>query len=258
MFQTVYPHECGEHTGYILIICHFLGLSPRVWGTLTQSIRVRPTIRFIPTSVGNTCSATESFLPDTVYPHECGEHYDRDGNTVAYGGLSPRVWGTRRACPSAQSLPRFIPTSVGNTNRSCLYDSQKAVYPHECGEHSSPPPARGQPCGLSPRVWGTLSNRKNWASNHRFIPTSVGNTAPPGMRLRPGTVYPHECGEHQIWRVDIMQGVGLSPRVWGTHSFGLPLWNLRRFIPTSVGNTLCRLHFPGLLSVYPHECGEHM
>ena len=50
---------------------------------------------------------------------------------------------------------------------------------------------------------------------------------------------------------------GSSPRAWGTRPRGRRARGQRRFIPTCVGNTLCRAANASLLTVHPHVRGEH-
>ncbi len=56
-------------------------------------------------------------------------------NKTLNGGSSPRVWGTLDLLLLLIDPPRFIPTGVGNTRRSCAQCSITAVHPHGCGEH---------------------------------------------------------------------------------------------------------------------------
>ena len=71
--------------------------------------------RFIPTCVGNTCSAPAALSPTSVHPHVRGEH----SGVIIDAGLPVR----------------FIPTCVGNT-------------PMRVRSHQSL-------TGSSPRAWGT-------------------------------------------------------------------------------------------------------
>ena len=71
----------------------------------------------------------------------------------------------------------------------------------------------------------------------RFIPTGVGNTL---SHLSSGcshTVHPHGCGEHSSCWERGCNGLGSSPRVWGTPQVKRANAGMIRFIPTGVGNT---------------------
>jgi len=93
------------------------------------------TIRFIPTCVGNMAMAGTLSVEDTVHPHVCGEHEERDDKRQSTRGSSPRVWGTY-----ARATARV---------------AKLLVHPHVCGEHLQPRHSRRCARGSSPRVWGT-------------------------------------------------------------------------------------------------------
>ncbi len=131
-----------------------------------------------------------------VHPHECGEHDDRVQHGGDHGGSSPRVRGTFVERNFAGFQTRFIPTSAGNIRHTPNLIIQRAVHPHECGEHSFFNDTVEASSGSSPRVRGTYLNQKATHFRSRFIPTSAGNI---GFRLHQccgNAVHPHECGEH--------------------------------------------------------------
>ena len=132
---------------------------------------------------------------------------------------------------------RFIPTGVGNTNMLILFG---------CGIF-----------GSSPRAWGTLGACAARPARSRFIPTGVGNTPPAQRRASPKAVHPHGRGEH-ITEDGIFTDVcGSSPRAWGTLHCGVLMRDVRRFIPTGVGNTRSCWAPWRRLTVHPHGRGEH-
>ena len=70
--HRVYPHVCGAASGrwYCMEICR--GLSPRVWGSLDDTLDGVEKEGSIPTCVGQprtTCQDTHAIR---VYPHVCG------------------------------------------------------------------------------------------------------------------------------------------------------------------------------------------
>ena len=254
---AVHPHGCGEHVRREGRRFGLSGSSPRVWGTLQQSLVHSWSLRFIPTGVGNTQDHGQHAQHDAVHPHGCGEHCFPTAMIDFNSGSSPRVWGTRCA-----GGVREVPASV---------------HPHGCGEH---PMSRSRPrsmFGSSPRVWGTHDSIDgNYANTRfiptvwgtrpcalrsprcgRFIPTGVGNTHRRGKPLPRLAVHPHGCGEHcGLWSGRRSRG-GSSPRVWGTRISTICAESWRRFIPTGVGNTLGEGGQLGDLAVHPHGCGEH-
>ena len=192
------------------------GSSPRVWGTLMQSIFPSMIFRFIPTGVGNIWCQGSGSRTGPVHPHGCGEHLLLDGLRDHFGGSSPRVWGTCNSSFANGGTQRFIPTGVGNIRASGRKAHRPPVHPHGCGEHAL---AGGQyPVhrGSSPRVWGTFSRFAFRHLKRRFIPTGVGNMSVSFTYSEETSVHPHGCGEHVKFAVSVPKLAGSSPRVWGT------------------------------------------
>ena len=105
--------------------------------------------------------------------------------------------------------------------------------------------------------WGTRGRIPSHRHARRFIPTSVGNTLPPSWPGASSPVHPHACGEHARLFFHSGQGHGSSPRVWGTLLTEYVTQDVRRFIPTRVGNTRFADHEVFSVAVHPHACGEH-
>ena len=154
------------------------------------------------------------------------------------------------------SIPRFIPTCVGNAELSSRHHWQKSVHPHVCGERHTDAPGATLGRGSSPRVWGTLYVLCVRFYVKRFIPTCVGNAGFTMTDPYEYPVHPHVCGERNGAKKSAMMISGSSPRVWGTlFVFARRRW-YRRFIPTCVGNATSCPGATGLISVHPHVCGE--
>ena len=207
--------------------------------------------------MGNTDAHKSGSRQASVHPHACGEHRlatTRDQHLI---GSSPRMWGTLQLPIEPFYSQRFIPTHVGNTSKIAADISVLSVHPHACGEHKTPPAKYSQEGGSSPRMWGTRVTITTISVSTRFIPTHVGNTGVCVCCPSDPTVHPHACGEHPERFRYLMQALGSSPRMWGTPTIWMSCENLRRFIPTHVGNTsICRK--PNFLqTVHPHACGEH-
>ena len=111
----VHPHACGEHALARSAVIRPPGSSPRMWGTRPCRVDRQERGRFIPTHVGNTTVRRWCPQPLSVHPHACGEHYCALLPDRLFLGSSPRMWGTLTACRWDSTIPRFIPTHVGNT-----------------------------------------------------------------------------------------------------------------------------------------------
>ncbi len=132
----VHPHACGEHGSGGSAPVTPCGSSPRMWGTRARLCRRHPLARFIPTHVGNTAFWVSSVARISVHPHACGEHLVPTRRRPLHDGSSPRMWGTPPGPWPRPHRHRFIPTHVGNTAASILFESPDTVHPHACGEHT--------------------------------------------------------------------------------------------------------------------------
>ena len=153
-----------------------VGSSPLAWGTHGHQQSTCRSGRFIPTRVGNTCSA-------------CCARFDTCGS-------SPLAWGTPHFCLYPSHPYRFIPTRVGNT--CVLWRKQNAAF------------------GSSPLAWGTPFRAIQHTAQLRFIPTRVGNTPSGVRPHATGSVHPHSRGEHLLPMADLICTSGSSPLAWGT------------------------------------------
>ena len=150
-------------------------------------------------------------------PREWGTHPRCLLAREKQGGSSPREWGTLSREMGRGFGRRFIPTRVGNTQRTRPTGCAPTVHPHASGEHPRRPVVRLPPV--------------------RFIPTRVGNTRLAHQAQPTWTVHPHASGEHRLPDDVRPRGVGSSPREWGTRPARFQATGQARFIPTRVGNT---------------------
>ena len=171
-------------------------------------------------------------------------------------GSSPRLWGTLKARDKKARKHRFIPTLVGNSFRQGKRSLFSSVHPHACGELITPTQKFEQGCGSSPRLWGTLQDRRDLVLRCRFIPTLVGNSLLSSSVHVRGPVHPHACGELKPRPPFLKSWFGSSPRLWGTRIAQRNHGFIHRFIPTLVGNSSGDEYLRNLVPVHPHACGE--
>ena len=255
--MTVHPHAGGEHAAAWVDARRDAGSSPRGWGTPGHGLGDVLQQRFIPTRVGNTPAEAGASGEGSVHPHAGGEHLKTATAAMRDAGSSPRGWGTPLIHGAALSLPRFIPTRVGNTAMAGHGDRRWPVHPHAGGEHTRVGLHSRCSAGSSPRGWGTPGMTFAPLTDDRFIPTRVGNTPWCFRWSRSRSVHPHAGGEHTDgWLVNSPRR-GSSPRGWGTRPNTSRSRAPRRFIPTRVGNTWRPRRNVRPLPVHPHAGGEH-
>jgi len=110
-----------------------------------------------------------------VWPHVHGERALSSSTVPGVIGSSPRAWGTRDSVVALDSLPRFIPTCMGNAADRIAAAVARAVHPHVHGERTNFRPAGVKGIGSSPRAWGTHELQAGRGEGDRFIPTCMGN-----------------------------------------------------------------------------------
>ena len=151
--------------------------------------------QFTPTCVGTKAASRAACAASSVHPHARGD--DKYLAVVAYNspGSPPRAWGRRGNRIRIFLQPRFTPTRVGTTLKSCLAMTRTSVHPHASGDDRVS--NGGSTCGNGspPRAWG-----RPWASaasrlSARFTPTRVGTTWPPRWRKWLAAVHPHARGD---------------------------------------------------------------
>ena len=253
--RPVYPHVCGAAPLSFARRRRGKGLSPRVWGSHLRRHMSPGYVRSIPTCVGQPAHWIRRYLRPTVYPHVCGAAGTWLQTTPGRDGLSPRVWGSQRYA-LGQTMPEgSIPTCVGQPNLAAKEHEIRLVYPHVCGAARSFFFCEQWRWGLSPRVWGSRLDRKPGGRWGRSIPTCVGQPLDGRSHSRHCRVYPHVCGAATGGCCETSGLCGLSPRVWGSRSIGMPKSKWERSIPTCVGQPHPYESAFCVLKVYPHVCG---
>ena len=238
--SAVHPRACGEHASRHYDPARLDGSSPRMRGTPGGGVRGAAPGRFIPAHAGNTSSAANSSLSNSVHPRACGEHRLLFTTRSSRCGSSPRMRGTPGFSRSRPLLFRFIPAHAGNTPPQPLLAARNRVHPRACGEHSTSGSIGGQCGGSSPRMRGTPRSIRGIRRAFRFIPAHAGNTPHYFDPFCCAAVHPRACGEHRSANVPLPIGVGSSPRMRGTRAPGAPIRCGRRFIPAHAGNTSLR------------------
>ncbi len=154
-FQPTHPHGRGERTAAILAFSDVFGSSPRSWGTQTDLFDLISPGRFIPTVVGNAREDEPYGWAVSVHPHGRGERGAAGAAFLASIGSFPRSWGTQLTVSKQQKAVRFIPTVMGNAQKTRPPPGSNTVHPHGRGERALNTLADLVQHGSSPRSWGT-------------------------------------------------------------------------------------------------------
>ena len=157
-----------------MVKCHW-GLSPRVRGNRAPCSSGRNIAGSIPARAGEPSASVSSRMVSGVYPRACGGTTTIELPARPGEGLSPRVRGNPRSCPTARRPNGSIPARAGEPFHwhSCLTDD--GVYPRACGGTCAPVVSAMQSWGLSPRVRGNLCARSLCHAVMGSIPARAGN-----------------------------------------------------------------------------------
>ena len=173
----VYPHVCGGTVGSRANGVAIQGLSPRVRGNPSFTLRFAYITGSIPTCAGEPAVSCWLCAGAGVYPHVCG---GTGGLLLAlrWGwGLSPRVRGNRVKIDRINSRTRSIPTCAGEPGVGVRFHSCWRVYPHVCGGTGDLANRKVGLWGLSPRVRGNRGAWRDGTAVRRSIPTCAGEPA---------------------------------------------------------------------------------
>ena len=169
----------------------------------------------IPASAGEPWSGRIPWLPNRVYPRECGGTPFPCCLFRPEGGLSPRVRGNHAEWWSHRHLRRSIPASAGEPPPARPQRLGHPVYPRECGGTFKNCATLLSSMGLSPRVRGNRDCHGALADVRRSIPASAGEPHTLTVTGDVIAVYPRECGGTDAEGGPMQFERGLSPRVRG-------------------------------------------
>ena len=110
----VYPRVYGERFDDGQLVVCYVGLSPRIRGTVVITGLPHRAHRFIPAYTGNGLWCTPDAKVYTVYPRVYGERIQWLTLAVLLAGLSPRIRGTAKRPQRPPADGRFIPAYTGN------------------------------------------------------------------------------------------------------------------------------------------------
>ncbi len=109
----------------------------------------------------------------------------------------------------------IIPTRVGTRSIKSDFTETRKDHPHACGDKSIIIVKIIICQGSSPRVWGQVNFRRKRMLYTRIIPTRVGTSCLPLLRIDSQRDHPHACGDKFLSYPALLYSSGSSPRVWG-------------------------------------------
>ncbi len=171
-----HPRACGEHIRFEPVLAPPPGSSPRLRGTLDESMGPNGRVGIIPALAGNTPNPAASPASPGDHPRACGEHTDARIEDTGLAGSSPRLRGTRFAGSRVNERIGIIPALAGNTGVFTLIEWVDRDHPRACGEHLGVRHGTQLSVGSSPRLRGTRYRVLPWRPPRGIIPALAGNT----------------------------------------------------------------------------------
>ena len=193
----------------------FGGSSPRVRGKPLLHGVAALADGLIPARAGKTSPGAAAACAGWAHPRACGENEVAGRGGEVPCGSSPRVRG-KHAQEGALVVPRrLIPARAGKTSPPGCSSRHTPAHPRACGENGDCLPGCGPVGGSSPRVRGKPARADVVVAVPRLIPARAGKTPTVLPRARTLWAHPRACGENITAALDIISGVGSSPRVRG-------------------------------------------
>ena len=129
------------------------------------------------------------------------------------------------------------------------------VYPRVYGGTSITVSTETLTAGLSPRVRGNPRRIAVNRETHGSIPACTGEPASGPSAIGTIRVYPRVYGGTKVFAFEVVQPIGLSPRVRGNHLGGAAGGHLRGSIPACTGEPGSLVPEPEHDQVYPRVYG---
>jgi len=167
--------------------------------------------------MGNTISLWLNGSSRPVHPHMHGEYTYSASLKPRLTGSPPHAWGIPTLPIRNNSVTRFTPTCMGNTNIPCVTIRFGSVHPHMHGEYIVDlivAPIEG---GSPPHAWGIPAAHNYAHGDRRFTPTCMGNTHRFWRMVIFSTVHPHMHGEYPNCTLSRRTNSGSPPHAWGIH-----------------------------------------
>ena len=250
-----YPRGCGGAMQGRIDDYYGMGLSPRVRGSPAAECRPWRDAGPIPAGAGEPRFGLTMTWDAGAYPRGCGGAGAQPISRRAFGGLSPRVRGSRWARSIAATGAGPIPAGAGEPITGAIVRPSPRAYPRGCGGAITTTSSSRSGSGLSPRVRGSPGPALAIFRCGGPIPAGAGEPRVLPTFFQHRRAYPRGCGGAAMMRSSTARLEGLSPRVRGSPGEGG--YSLDRIgpIPAGAGEPPARRRGRCKSRAYPRGCG---
>ncbi len=252
-----HPRAGGENdlirvAGYLSV-----GSSPRGRGKQRRAGVGVIGLRLIPARAGKTLAAAVAAARKRAHPRAGGENLVLAVVELLAGGSSPRGRGKRTRSRKTLGRQRLIPARAGKTRSTPTDPWSCQAHPRAGGENDATDKFKNTLSGPSPRVRGKLQGHGPHEVLRRLIPARAGKTVACGTAPRCSPAHPRAGGENLSAWLQMVSGLGSSPRGRGKPPKDLqPLAGVR-LIPARAGKTSMSMGVTFRSRAHPRAGGEN-
>ena len=250
-----YPRACGVTSSALTSSTRGEGLSPRMRGHPTITVRPSMDARTIPAHAGSPALLAVTTFKWEDYPRACGVTELFDGERETIEGLSPRMRGHPPTGGDWPCAAWTIPAHAGSPSTSSVGRGAIRDYPRACGVTGVTTQRFQELRGLSPRMRGHPTRGIVAGGRAGTIPAHAGSPVNPRSSSAPTRDYPRACGVTPWWAARASKAGGLSPRMRG-HRRQRKVARRRRWtIPAHAGSPRRTVPTGRGRRDYPRACG---
>ena len=200
-------------------------------------------------------SSDISVAINRVYPRACGATASNYRAHTQAGGLSPRMRGNRTAVFRRVPFLGSIPAHAGQPLHPYRIVWKEGVYPRACGATTLNSKIFHLVAGLSPRMRGNLLAHHKPRFYTGSIPAHAGQPFSNKEHFLNTWVYPRACGATDAVALELVDTLGLSPRMRGNRIKRSADGPTQGSIPAHAGQPRNDVKTDSQFKVYPRACG---
>ena len=212
-----HPRACGAHAEVDAELVAGWGSSPRMRGSRLCRLFDADEAGIIPAHAGLTAERPVHSHDHRDHPRACGAHDAPGGRAHDAQGSSPRMRGSPGLRLDACADDGIIPAHAGLTDADTYNAMLAEDHPRACGAHALWHSMHRSMRGSSPRMRGSLEHTAKAKGRLGIIPAHAGLTRYGQKQNDTIGDHPRACGAHNASCIVVIEKLGSSPRMRGSH-----------------------------------------